>query len=130
MQPSPDHEVPRGAVPEAAEHHDDEQVHVRANATLAVPAERDVQVVAQPRGERDVPAVPELGDGLREVGRVEILREHEPEHQTETDGHVGVAAEVEVDLERVCCDAVPRFDRTERARLERKLSDLPARVCQ
>ena len=64
------------------------------------------------------------------VRRVEVLREHEPEHQAEADGHVGVAAEIEVDLERVRRDAVPRLERTERARLEREIGDLPAGIGQ
>ena len=39
------------------------------------PPSGHVEVVAQPRGERDVPAVPEVLEVLRDVGRVEVLRE-------------------------------------------------------
>ena len=128
VQRPPDHEGPRRAVPESAQQHDDRQVHVGADAPLAVAAERHVQIVAQPRRQRNVPAAPELGDRLRAVGRVEVLREHEAEHQAEADRHVGVAAEIEVDLERVRGDAVPRVDQTQRARFERKVGDLAARI--
>ena len=77
-----------------------------------------------------MPAMPELRHRTRLVGRIEVLREHESEHQPEADCHVGVAAEIEVDLKRVGRDAVPGFERTERAGVERKIGDLAARVRQ
>ena len=81
----------------------------------AVPAEGDVEVVAQPARERDVPATPEVLEVTCRVGRVEVHREAEAEEQGQADGDVGVAAEVAVDLHgvapggedglgrRVCC---------------------------
>src|SRR5690606_16779364 len=62
VERSPDDERPGGAVPQAAEQHGDEQVQVGAGRPTAVAAERDVEVVAQPRRQTDVPAAPELGD--------------------------------------------------------------------
>ena len=62
VQPAPDHEVPARAVPQPAEQHGDHQVAVACALAAAVAAERDVQVVAQPGRQRDVPAPPELAD--------------------------------------------------------------------
>ena len=64
-------------------------------------AERDEEVVAEPRRQGHVPAPPEVGDVLRLEGRVEVLREAEPEQPGEADRHVRVAREVEVELQRV-----------------------------
>ncbi len=74
VQP-PEHEGPRGAVPQPAEHHRDNDVHVRADLTLLRAAERDVQVVAQPAGQRHVPPTPEVLQTPRAVGPVEVLGE-------------------------------------------------------
>src|SRR5216684_3972737 len=54
-----------------------------------------------------MPAPPELGDVGRTVGLVEILREMKAEHPAEPDRHVGIAGEVEVDLQRIAQDAKP-----------------------
>ena len=55
-----------------------------------------------------MPALPKFGDGRRFVGRIEVLRELESDHQPQTHRHVGIAAEVEIDLERIGHQAAPR----------------------
>ena len=75
------------------------EVQVGPPRARAVPAQRQVQVVPEPAGERDVPAPPELGDRPRDVRVVEVLQEVEAEHPCQADGHVRVAGEVEVDLQ-------------------------------
>src|SRR5262249_30283540 len=47
MQPSPDDEVPRGAVPEAAQEHRRHKMEIATNHAAAIPAERHVEIVAQ-----------------------------------------------------------------------------------
>ena len=91
--------------------HDDQEIRVGTPRPLAVAAQRQVEVVAQPGRERDVPAAPEVRERFGPVGRVEVLGQHEPEHQGEPDRHVRVAAEVEVDLERVGDHAHPGVER-------------------
>ena len=93
VQPAPCHRP--------AEQERDHEVHVGAAAALAVAAQRDVEVVAQPAGQRDVPAPPEVLDGARRVRRVEVLGQLEAEEQGDADGDVAVGAEVAVDLHRV-----------------------------
>src|SRR5262249_24888355 len=61
-----------------------------------------------PGRERSVPAPPELLYRRGDVRPPEVLRETEPEHPAEADGHVRVAREIEVDLNRVADDAGPR----------------------
>ncbi len=83
----------------------------RPRLAARVAPERDVQVVAQPARQRHVPASPEVLQVARRVGRVEVLGEPEAEQQRQSDGDVGVAAEVAVDLHRV---APRREDRLRR----------------
>src|SRR5690606_22181186 len=52
---APQHEGPGRAVPQAAEHHREHQIRVGPTRTEAIASQRDVQVVAQPGRERDVP---------------------------------------------------------------------------
>ena len=71
----PEDERPRGAVPQSCCKPDDENVQQLAASPAA--AEGDIEVVAEPRAERDVPPAPELGDAGRNIGIVEILRKAE-----------------------------------------------------
>ncbi len=84
---APDHEIPARAVPEAAQQHRDEHVGLRAHHSAAVASERDVQVIAEPGRETDVPATPELGDRPRDVRHAEVLRQFEAEDPRRADGH-------------------------------------------
>src|SRR5665647_1410853 len=113
---SPEHERPAGAVPEPGEEERDDEVHVRAAAALAIAAQRDVEVVPQPAGQRDVPATPEILDGARCVRRVEVLGQLEAEEQGDADGDVAVGAEVAVDLHRVGDDPPQGLPGRERLR--------------
>src|SRR6185312_7993795 len=60
MHRPPHHELPPGAVPDAAEQHRDQQVAVGVEPAVAVAAERLVEIVAQPGRQADMPALPEL----------------------------------------------------------------------
>src|SRR5204863_6020339 len=113
---APEHEVPARAVPEAAENHRDHQI---ADAVAAIAAEWDVKIVAEPRREADVPAMPELARILRGVRMIEVERDLEAEEACECAGHVGVAGEVAVDLNR----ERDRRDPDDGARLEVRLRE-------
>ena len=69
---APEHEVEARTVPKPAEEHGDDEVHVLPNLSLAVAAKRNVDVVAYPGRERDVPAAPKVGDAGAAVGGVEV----------------------------------------------------------
>ena len=55
-----------------------------------------------------MPALPKLYHRAGNIGVVEVLQEVEAEHLPQADGHVAVAGEIEIDLERVGRDAQPR----------------------
>ncbi len=98
---APDHEGPVCAVPDAAYREDYQGVESPARHGDAVAAERNVEVVAEPGGERDVPPPPEFLHAARQVGRVEVVDQREPHGAGAAEGDAGVAEEVAVDLERV-----------------------------
>jgi len=92
---SPKHKVAGGAVPEATEGEGEDEVEKAANGAVAVSAEGNVDVVSNPRTQRDVPAGPEIAEAGGRVGIVEILRQAQAEHLREPQGDVGVTAEIE-----------------------------------
>ena len=95
---APGDERPIGTVPKSAHEEDDE--YVADGLPLADPrtAKRDVEVVAEPRGERDVPTPPKLCDIAREVRRLEIGHELDAKEFGGADGDVAVPGEIPVDL--------------------------------
>ena len=106
VQPPAD-KVPVGAVPDAGQQLDDEQVEDLPPEALAVAAQGDIDILPEPAGQGHVPAAPELGDGGGDIGVVEVLGELEPHHLAHADGHHGVARKVKVQLEAVGQDAQP-----------------------
>jgi len=104
VQGAPSDKGPVGAVPEAAQNHGDHEVGVSAGFCAAGAAEGDEQVVAQPGGEGDVPAMPEIRRVGGAVGGVKVAGEAVAEEEGAADGDVGVAGKVAVDLGGVAVD--------------------------
>lgn len=101
---SPDDEVPARAVPETGGKPDEEQTHPLS----ALSEDRNVkQIIAEEASERNVPALPELLDGTADKRIVEVFVEMEAENASHTDGHVGIAREVEIDLHGIGDDTDP-----------------------
>src|SRR5580698_7590245 len=105
VQRAPDHESPVSSVPQPAYGKGYEQVEVEPRRAHAIAAERNVDIVAEPGGERDVPALPELAIALREVRMIEVGHELKAHNPGASDGDVGVAGEIGVDLhgKQQCC---------------------------
>src|SRR5690606_8838020 len=82
IQP-PDDKTPTGAVPEPAEKEHEEQVCVRAKRALPVAAQRDVEIIAKPGAQADMPTPPELPDTLGNVGPLKIFQKLEAEHMAQ-----------------------------------------------
>ena len=62
VEESPEDEGPADAVPEATEEKDDDGVEIGGALPAGGVGEGEVDVVAEPVGEGDVPAAPEVGD--------------------------------------------------------------------
>ena len=98
VQSAPDHEGPAGAMPEAAEQHRRHQRRIRAALAVTIAAERNVEIVAQPRRQRDVPAPPEIGEADRRVRKAEVVRHREAQAHRRADRRRRIAGEVAEDL--------------------------------
>ena len=106
VEGSPDEERPGDAVPEAAEQEGDEEGGAIAEAEpLATLGDGIEDVVGEPGGEGDVPALPEVLEVEGEVRTAEVLRQFDAEEEGDAEGEVGVAGEVEEELEGVTVDA-------------------------
>jgi len=62
-------------MPEATKGHGNHQVEIEAWRRDTRTTEWDKEIVAQPRGERDVPTVPKLGRVGGLIGAAEVLRD-------------------------------------------------------
>ena len=71
---APEDKIPACPVPEAGEKPHDCEREYRAGIAVAAAAERDVDIVAKPCAERDVPAAVELAHRARGVGQVKVAR--------------------------------------------------------
>ena len=96
---APEDERPVRAVPEAAERHRREDVPIVCAPSAAAPAEREVEIVAQPGREADVPAAPVIARAHREERCAEVDDEVEAEPLGDAARDRRVAREVAVDLQ-------------------------------
>ena len=116
---TPEQEVQVCAVPEPGRQPDDQQVKNHAPAAAAAAAEREIQIIAEPCAQRDVPPAPELRHAQREVRAAEVFRQMEAKHPADADGHERVAPEVEIELERIRERGHPRQRRREALKADR-----------
>ena len=72
MNAAPGDEGPVGAVPKSGHEEDDKDVSDGLGLGYARATERDVEVVAEPSGEGNVPPSPELSDVAREVRELKV----------------------------------------------------------
>ena len=85
-------------MPEPADYKDDQSVPYLLQIPAAAPAQRDVHVIPEPGGKRNMPASPELGDVSREIREGEVLFEIKPEEPRGSYRYVGIAGKISVDL--------------------------------
>src|SRR5712691_9361439 len=114
VKQTPNHKSPCRAVPETAEKHDDNQIDRGANRADLIAAERNVKVIAQERGKRNVPAPPEIGKADGRVGKTEIILQMKAEAKRRADRADGIAGEIKKYLASEGHDAEPGIERDER----------------
>ena len=88
VEQAPADESPVGSMPQTADAPDD--IYITDNLPLVTTAatQWEVDVVAEPCCQRDVPAAPELRDAAREVRIVEIAHQVEAKQTGTADGNV------------------------------------------
>ena len=96
---SPSNESPVGAMPETAQQENDKRVANHLCLRAAAAAQRNIDVIAEPCRQRNVPPAPKLGNVAAEIRNVEIAHKPDTEQLRRSDGNVGIAREVAVNLE-------------------------------
>ena len=98
---TPQHEGPVGPVPYTTYGKDNNRIERPARHPHTVASEGNVEVVAEPRRERDMPAAPEFLDAATKIRCLEVVGQREAHSQRTAQGDAGIAEEVAVNLERV-----------------------------
>ncbi len=83
--------------------------------TDLIAAERNVKVIAQECGKRDVPASPEIGKPNGRVRKTEIILQMKAKAKSGADGAGGITGEIKKYLAGECHDTQPGIQRDERA---------------
>ena len=96
---SPHDKIPGGSVPETGEEPDHQKIAEPFGEGDTVSSEGDINVITKPGAEGDMPSAPEFGNTCRKIGIIEILREFKTKDPAETDSHIAVAGEIEIDLQ-------------------------------
>ena len=104
MKGAPHYEVPRGSMPQAAENHGHKLIKIHAPTAATVAPHRNIEVVAKPGGEGDVPTAPKVGDTVGLVGGAEVGGNLEAHPEGDTNGDVAVAREVAIELQGIAID--------------------------
>ena len=110
MHKCPDDEVPASTVPHTRQKPDYKEVE---RLMAAVATKRNVDIVTEETTQRDVPPTPEVGNRPTAIGMIKVLIEVEAHTAAHTNGHIGVARKVEVNLQRIGQYTNPRTRRRE-----------------
>ena len=100
VQETPNDEVPACTMPKSTDQKDDKCVANRFSKAHFGAAQWDVEVVLEPRGERDVPTAPKFGDIAREIREAKIAQQFKAEEFGGTECDVWIARKVAVNLKR------------------------------
>lgn len=99
MDEAPHHESPIGPMPKPRDQEDDEGVSNGLPFPNTGPPKWDVQVIAEPRGQGDVPSPPKFSDVTGEIGRFKIRHQANAKEPCGPNGDVAVPTEISINLE-------------------------------
>src|SRR5436309_2137477 len=101
-------------MPETTEKHHYDQIRRGADRTDLIASERNIKVVAQECGKRDVPASPEIGKPNGRVRKTEIILQMKAKAERGADGACGITGKIKKYLAGECHDTQPGIQRDER----------------
>lgn len=101
VENTPNNKVQAGAVPESADKHRNQEVHVDTRDGDPRATERDIHVVHQPGGKRDMPVSPEFRDVDLEIWPIEILRYLYAKQPRGTYGNIGIGRKIRIDFDAI-----------------------------
>ena len=68
----PKDKIPRSAMPQATQEHGNDEIDILADFPLPVATQRDIKVIAQPAGKRNMPPPPEFRNGSGLIRRIKV----------------------------------------------------------
>ncbi len=104
-------------MPQTAEGEGNEDISVSHPFAGAASAQRNEQVIFEPRRKRNVPTPPVFGNRFGHIGQVEVFRHFEAEQLRGASGDVRVTGEIKIDLEREGISGQPHVEASELIRI-------------
>ena len=88
MIQSPADECPVGTMPQATDKEHDQGVADHFPTGTSASSQWEIDIIPEPGHQRDMPPAPELRDGARLIGEVEVAHQVDAKESCRTDGHV------------------------------------------
>src|SRR5271170_3703492 len=98
MESTPNHVSPVCPMPQAAEQHGQQEVAIGLAFSVSIPAQWNVQIIAEPGAQTDVPAPPEILNAVGQVRLAEIHHKMKAHELGASPGNAAVTAEVAINL--------------------------------
>ena len=96
---TPQNEVPVRSVPKSCQHPNHKEIEQPTERGYTVAAHGNIHVIPEPGAQGHMPSAPEFRYAGGDEGIVEVLNELKSEDPTETDSHIAVAREIEIDVQ-------------------------------
>ena len=100
VKPAPHYVGELGSMPETADQEYDHLVDIFPELSSSAAPERDIKIILEPGGQRNMPVSPESAYRGREVRGIEVFHQIDPDYLCGTHGDGRVSRKVAVDLER------------------------------
>jgi len=107
MVNSPEKKRPVRSMPEPAQYTNNRHVKAGSRSPPAVAAEGNIEVIPEPAAQCHVPAAPKIRDAYGRIGAVEIFGKCKSKQQAQSDSHVGIRGEIEINLKGIGNRAEP-----------------------
>ena len=85
--------------------------------------QRNVDIVADPRGQADVPAPPELAQVVGKKGRGKVRQQPEAQEHGRADGQIGMAGKVQIELRRIAVNGEQNAEAVKTVRIGKNRLD-------
>ena len=78
-------------MPESADQENDKGISDAHPFAAAAASQRDIEVIAEPGGQRNMPSAPEFGNIPGEIGESKITEQIYPEQAGRADSNIGIS---------------------------------------
>src|SRR5437879_1942613 len=102
MNRAKNYKCPVCAVPKSRQNHGRQKVQGGFPFAIGASTERNVQIIAKPGTQANMPAPPEILEPVRQKGLPEIHHEMKAHQLSAAPGDIAIAAEISVHLPREC----------------------------